>query len=913
MNRYIPGQRWMSEAEPELGLGMVLKVEDKQITLAFKASDTQRVYGANTAPLKRVKFEEGDKIRSREGIELSIEEVVEEEGLIFYVGHGKSLCELDLEDAMSFARPEEKVLGGQVDTEEFFNLRMETLARKKNWELSPVKGLMGGRISLIAHQLYLAHKICQRPHPRVLLADEVGLGKTIEAGLIIHQMVTSSRAQRVLVLVPDSLVYQWFFELHRKFQLGFAVINQETYLEKGQNPFLDNERMVVSIGLLKGSEVAQELLAQAEFDILVVDEAHRYAKENAAFEYNLLEELSQRIPSLLLLTATPEQLGMEGHFQRLRLLDSDRFSSYEDFKNEVHEFGEVADIARKISSEGHLEKTEIEKLKEWMSEQDFSLLENLTDENREKLLSHLIDSHGTGRVFFRNTRSAMRKEYDFFPDRLLHPYPLETDKKIETSDEIENAGASFKLKANWLLEFFSKCDEKVLLICHSKKKVLWLEKFIRENATQIKAGVFHSGLSLMARDRQAAYFADPDGANLLMCTEIGSEGRNFEFAHHLILLDLPKKPDLLEQRIGRLDRIGQKADIQIHVPFVKNSWEEDLFHLYHEGLNCFEKFSSVGTPVFVHFHERVHSLLEGNEDKQLAGEMAEFSKKLEEELEQSRDFLIELNSFDSEKSKSLISQIQNFEGSRDLKNYMESAFECFGVDSEELNPYVSFIKPNDNMFIPHFPQLDHHGKSITYDRREALEREEYTFLNEDHPMVREVSDLILSEGFGNATVATRKSGGGKKSFLEAFFIFETSASPHFELNRWLPTTVIRVLIDKDGADFSEKWSKDLLDGKLTGATAELAERASKMPKSLMKKLVDFAHEKANEKAKPIFDAAMGKLEIDSKEEIERLEHLSKTNKSISKNEILIMNALFEKRREFLKKANLRLDSIRLIF
>ena len=85
------------------------------------------------------------------------------------------------------------------------------------------------------------------------------------------------------------------------------------------------------------------------------------------------------------------------------------------------------------------------------------------------------------------------------------------------------------------------------------------EKLLKERIASLNIGVFHSGLSFVARDRQAAYFSDPAGAQILLCTEIGSEGRNFEFAHHLVLFDLPLYPDLLEQRIGRLDRIGQTS------------------------------------------------------------------------------------------------------------------------------------------------------------------------------------------------------------------------------------------------------------------------------------------------------------------------------------------------------------------
>ena len=108
----------------------------------------------------------------------------------------------------------------------------------------------------------------------------------------------------------------------------------------------------------------------------------------------------------------------------------------------------------------------------------------------------------------------------------------------------------------------------------------------------MKVGLFHEGLPLVQRDRNAAWFAEPDGAQLLICSEIGSEGRNFQFAHHLVLFDLPLNPGLLEQRIGRLDRIGQTQTIRIHVPYVESSSEECVLDWYHRGLDAIRNLAA---------------------------------------------------------------------------------------------------------------------------------------------------------------------------------------------------------------------------------------------------------------------------------------------------------------------------------
>jgi len=906
----------MSETEPELGLGLISDIADKQLTVLFRAADTQRTYGIKTAPLKRVLFQVGDKIKSREGVEFCVEAFDEVDGLIVYSGEDQVLEESNLEDNLSFNHPEEKLYNSQVDSEQFFRLRLKTLDHQKEWETSEVKGLLGGRISPIAHQLYVASEVLKRNSPRVLLADEVGLGKTIEAGLIIHKMVATGRASRVLIVVPDSLVYQWFFEMHRKFQLGFSAINQETPPEPGVNPFLEHERVIVSLGLFKGSEVAREMLAAAEFDILVVDEAHQYKKETGvSFEYDFLEELCQRIPSVLLLTATPEQLGMEGHFDRLRLLDPDRYNDFNSFKKEVAEYQQVAHAVRSLM-DNNLSEDDLKNLKLWLSAEEFTEVfdGNITPESVERITRMLIDRHGTGRVFFRNTRQAMRKEYDFFPKRILHPYALKVSGEVEKADSTELLGPIFKEKCLWLENFLSKSQEKILLICHSKAMIVSLEKYLKENNAQIKSALFHSGLSLMARDRQAAYFSDKNGAQILLCTEIGSEGRNFEFAQHLVLFDLPKKPDLLEQRIGRLDRIGQKADIHIHVPFASGTWEETLYQIYDEGLDSFQKFSSVGTPVFVHFSESIQEVLSTQEkgNPTFIKELQSYRKELEKELEESRDILIELNSFDTVVGHKIIRQIREIDSSDELKEYMEEVFDSFGVDVEEINSYATYIKPNDNMYIPHFPHLEKEGQTITFNRREAQEREDYQFLNWDHAMVREVSNLILSESYGNMTVATRKSGSAKKSFVEAFFVLDCPAPGFLDIKRFCPPTLIRVLIDKDGEDFDEKWSQATLDEKLIEADRSVIERAQKIPKEMLKDLLKQASEKAETKGLVIRDGYQVAMVDYMNSEIERLEDLAVHNKNISEDDIALMRAMKRVMLDCLEQTQMRLEAVRLI-
>ena len=238
---------------------------------------------------------------------------------------------------------------------------------------------------------------------------------------------------------------------------------------------------------------------------------------------------------------------------------------------------------------------------------------------RNHLIEDLLDQHGPGRVVFRNTRLAMSG----FPKRKAHLIPIKAENGHElwqeritqeyAIDKEKSKGASAKQKfwfeedprVAWLLKLMDELQpQKVLLICRSKEKVLALDKAL-SNLAGFKVGVFHEDLTIVQRDRNAAWFAEPEGARLLLCSEIGSEGRNFQFAHHLVLFDLPVHPELLEQRIGRLDRIGQSEDIQIHVPYLVGSPQEVLVRWFHEGLNAFEENLEGGNQISQLFSDKL--------------------------------------------------------------------------------------------------------------------------------------------------------------------------------------------------------------------------------------------------------------------------------------------------------------------
>ena len=910
MKHFIIGQRWISESEPELGLGIIIEVEAKTITCFFPAAKVDRRYGAQTAPLRRIRFVEGDEVKGSAGESFIVESTTEEKGLVTYLGEGKSLPESQLAETLTFSKPEERLFAGNIDSTELFRLRYDVLLNQRKLFISPIRGFTGPRVSLIPHQMFVASEITKRSRPRVLLADEVGLGKTIEAGLILHHLILTGRVERAIILVPDSLVYQWFVEMLRKFQMTFTTINHDSKIEKGERPFEDGQLFVASIKYLMREEWLMNQVIESKWDLLVVDEAHqlRWSPDNSSMEYDFVSVLAKETPGVLLLSGTPEILGLAGHYARLHLLDSNRFHDFNQFIEETMGYKPVTDLANKLISNKAVTASEKKTLRD-------KLGIDLDTVERQKALQMLVDRHGTGRVYVRNTRKTMATYSEFFPKRVFHSYPLSVGKTKNVEKKI------FELKAEWLAGFVEKHkNDKTLLICHDKDLVVDLEKALKDKTT-VKTAVFHSGMNLMNRDRQAVYFADPEGAQILLSTEIGSEGRNFEFAKNLILFDLPKLPDLLEQRIGRLDRIGQKNDIQIHVPYVEKSQDELLLRWYNEGFNAFESSPRGATELYATVRDDLNSLLAQAE----AGEFSEkdFQKflkttqnvhqEIETKLEEGQDQLVELNSFNHTKAMAFVKELKDVDDSSDLRDFMINIWNQLGVDTEDMNDAWTFlIRPGDNMYLPHFPGLDNEGMTVTFKRENSLKFDDMTFLTWDHPMVVGIMDFISSKEMGNCTISSWKTPSKETFLFEGYFLLSAVAEKKLQLQKWFPPTPLRVLLNAQMQDLTPKMPKKFIDEGTESLSQEKRAGLKELPKDFLKECIKRGKELCVARAKQYKEKFRDDMVKAMDAEIERLESLRKVNPTVSETEIILMKHNKNNMLKAMDKAELSLDSLRLI-
>lgn len=964
MHNISPGQRWISDTELDMGMGMVLTVEHRTITIAFPATGEQRTYARQTAPLTRVAFAPGDSVRNQQDETLHIESVDEVDGLLFYRGkndQGETVIwpEGDLNHFMQLNRPRERLLAAQIDANKWFELRYQSLQQVNRLAHSDLYGLIGARTSLIPHQLFIAHEVAKRYAPRVLLADEVGLGKTIEAGLILHQQLLTERARRVLIVVPEALVHQWLVEMLRRFNLRFSVFDEErcTDIEE-QNPFQSEQLILCSLDFLCANRIRSELALAGDWDFLVVDEAHhlQWSPTQSSQEYQLIESLAEKTKGVLLLTATPEQLGKESHFARLRLLDPDRFPSYEDFIEEETHYRPAAEAVEEILASLEnvqpLSSKTINTLRDMLSEEEnLKLIDSLTTDNRDHTVKHqliekLLDRHGTGRVLFRNTRATVKG----FPQRCVYAYPLplpeeyaqaykyaEAEKQNQSqiknllcpeqllaNSTEKNKWTTFDSRIEWLIDHLSQLKpEKVLIITANANTALEIAQTIKSQ-TGMHAPVFHEQLSIIERDRAAAYFADTEnGGQMLICSEIGSEGRNFQFAHHLVLFDLPLNPDLLEQRIGRLDRIGQTSSIQIHVPYFLASPQELMFDWYQRGLDAFEQTCPAAANVFEQMKPRLFTALSNREESDTHGNLVQMTRELatslNEKLHKGRDVLLEYNSCLPEVAEKLQQDALAMENvpadgkTKQVENYLNNVFDCFGVDTELHSKDCYIVRPGEHMHT-HFPGLEDDGMIITYRRDIALANEDIQFASWEHPLTTGALDLVLSNETGNTSLTAIKHPNLSAGtlYLECIFVLETVAQKTLQAKRYLPPTTVRQVVDQKGNDISSTLRHELINQLLISVDDSTAKDVVRSQVNELKIMLDSAERLANIQ-KPHLIARAHKQAMNTIEpEIERLNALKSHNPNVRDEEI----TFFENQRNIvnsaLDAAVLHLDAVRII-
>ncbi len=891
--RFVPGQRWISETEPELGLGLLIHSTPRSVTIRFDACDCTRQYTLSGAPLKRVIFRKGDDIRFLDDHRLTIASVSESDGLVYYSDGRKTVCETDLVASLSFSMPQDRLFAGITDACRIFDLRRHLLRARAGYDASEVKGFLGGKVDLIAHQFYIAHTVTARHSPRVLLSDETGLGKTIEACLILHRLVITHRVRRILIIVPESLTHQWFIELYRRFNLSFMILN-EAYCRhldrrgKGVNPFLEHQFGIVSFDFL-GNIGWHSRIQSAGWDMVVVDEAHHISDHKPVSDF--IRHLAGTVPGLMLLTATPQQMGLKTHFFHLQLLDPHRYFDFNGYCREIEGYAEIARKVRTLLKKGEPVDT-------------------------------LLDSYGPGRVIFRNHRNIIKG----FPCRIPRLKGLDADPSHigRVHDEFFNPETADAPRLDqdprirYLLDLIRKKD-KILVICASGRMAEAVEKALSGHIA-VDMARFDETMTLLQRDRQAAWFARKDGARVLISSEIGSEGRNFQFVHHLFLFDLPQNPELLEQRIGRLDRIGQKNDIHIHVPYLRGSVHEILARWYMEGLNLFKR--NVNGLYMIHhrFESRLNELFRKTESsgrvdepalERLIDETRDFCRQVDQNLNKHKNLLLELNSFKPGPAGRIIEAVQSLDEDPTLADLMTRVLEHYGIETDDLD--TGFFRLHFRALLDEkFPVPERLSPTLTFDRALAVQRDDVEFFSWDHPFIHRAFEYFTTSPVGTCALARLEGTGKQGLLLETVFIPECVAPLSLDMGRYLKPDPIRIVVDHEGRDLTEKFDTDRMGDHLRDVPPTRFTGLDILCRELVPGMLEKSLALAEKQSEFMVREAEGVIRDILGRETDRLRELKKINPDIRDIEIRTARTRMTDLLKHLSETRPRLDALRLI-
>jgi len=435
------------------------------------------------------------------------------------------------------------------------------------------------------YQVATAERVVNEMGGQAILADEVGLGKTIEAGLVITELFSRGLASQALVLAPASLVFQWEEEMREKFGLAFVV-----------NPrgpeWLRHPLIIASLDTAK-REGSREWLLRRSFDILVVDEAHKL-KNHQTRNYGLVRDLHKHY--LLLLSATPLQNDLNELYNLVNLVRPDLFGSYRIF-------------SRQFMIDKRTPKNP-EQLKESLS--------RVMIRNRRRDMEIYFPRRHVSMIplqlspdeasLYRSVTETVRQEYRRRLDRKANILPLltlqrevcsssfalrETLGRMETGWMGERLQHLFQLawsirdnrKAQVVEDLLPRIAGKTIIFTEFRATQEYLARRFMERGFSVI--LFHGGLS--PREKAQAIENFRKGHQVLVSTECGGQGLNLQFCHHIINYDLPWNPMRVEQRIGRVHRLGQTADVHIYNLYAQNTIEEHILWLLHAKIDLFRQ------------------------------------------------------------------------------------------------------------------------------------------------------------------------------------------------------------------------------------------------------------------------------------------------------------------------------------
>jgi ATP-dependent helicase HepA len=559
--RWTAGSYLTHRFNPELGIGRVTAIEGRILVVEFPRANTTLRFAANAPALVGVDLSAGRPVRiTTTSEETTIKSQLSDGRFTLVNGRtvaADALWPLELEGALL-----ERLAVGDLDDVDDFVTRMNILHLLGLREADGLGSFLGGRVRLFPHQLYVAERASVTDPVRWLLADEVGLGKTIEASLILNRLVHLGKVTRCLVVAPDTLTVQWLGELWRKYHQVFTLLDKDRLADVARdfgddfNPFELHPRTVVSLEMLIERPELTGQAVNAGIDLLVVDEAQHLRRppgHPGEPAWRAVAPIAAAGRHVLLLSATPLEDDAHGFFRLLQLL-------------------RPKDFPEDMSIEARLAQG--------------TPLPACTSATRRADIGGLPPRVGIPIELGATARVKSQSAVETIVRSAATTHVVAEREKIDRVRRAQASGAALAavlgpdetaLRAQalamdasdpriaWLVSQaprWRNAREKTLVFVAHRETLELLRAALSQRA-QLATGMFHEALTPARRDTEVALFRGSDGPSLLVSTECGGEGRNFEFCRRLVLFDLPWKPSVVEQRIGRLDRIGRKIPVEV--------------------------------------------------------------------------------------------------------------------------------------------------------------------------------------------------------------------------------------------------------------------------------------------------------------------------------------------------------------
>jgi ATP-dependent helicase HepA len=559
--RWSPHDYLTHRLNPELGVGCVTAIHGRTLMVEFPAAKTRLRLAADSDALVRIDLRPGHPVRvgpSRE--ETTVVERLADGRLRLANGlsvRPDEVWPLRLEPSLL-----ERLAGGDADSPLDFAMRLDMLRLLSLREANGLGSFLGGRVRIFPHQLYVAERAVHTDPVRWLLADEVGLGKTIEAALILNHLVHTRRVERCLVVAPEALTVQWLGELWRKYHQVFTLLDAARLADvardfgAGFNPFDAHRRAVIALETLVERPALTTQTVAAGIDLLIVDEAQRLRRppgHPGEPAWRAVAPIARLGRHVLLLSATPLEDDAHGFFRLLQLLRPEEFPEEEGFEQRLarHQPLPPCTSSTRRSDIGGL-PPRVGIPIDTVSRGGATIARDVEDRLRRMPAPHAV---------------ARRQKIDRIRRALSSGAALTAT--LGPDDAVLKAQAGEMDAGDRRLEWLAsqapawrRAGEKTLVFV-AHRETLELIRTALSHRVQLATGVFHEELSTARRDTEVARFRQLDGPSLLVSTECGGEGRNFEFCRRIVLFDLPWKPTVVEQRIGRLDRIGRRLPVEI--------------------------------------------------------------------------------------------------------------------------------------------------------------------------------------------------------------------------------------------------------------------------------------------------------------------------------------------------------------